>query len=64
MIYDRDLRQERVKFIKNLCNVKKWLNILLKSCGDKMPIFLKHIRAFFNIMQERVKYLYMHYIYI
>ena len=36
-------------------NIKKWLNVFLKSCGVNTVGFLKLIWPFFNNMHGRVK---------
>ena len=36
-------------------NIKKWADLLQKSCGVKTAIFLKYICPFFNITCKRVK---------
>ena len=38
-------------------NVEKWPNTFLKSCGVHPARFLQYVRPFFNIMNERVKFI-------
>ena len=42
------------RMINPFMYIKKWPNILLKSCGVDTAIFLKYIWPFFNIMHKKI----------
>ena len=53
--YENFLQGFIIFFNPVIHNVEKWSNILLKYCGFRTARFLRYVRRFFKIMNERVE---------